>query len=333
MKNFLKKNMGLGFFWPEHECLSDGWYEILMQRTAHYPMHHFSAPKRLAIIHPQLFFGRNKFSEDLAHFYRNAPTPNDMFLPCIVGKTENGLVFHDFVEDIIHLAVSGITGAGKTSGIYAILFSLMWLNLPNWLKISIFATKSFSFFKPIANVYDTVEKMRNGARELVKRLRERLEILNKQKTAHTVRMYNREHRNKIMRYELILIDEFTNILRSLKGEERDKFVGNIAQIAAQGRSLGMLIILMPQRPDSEGLPAPIKPQMVSSLTFRLKTDIDANTAGCPEAVYLDEREAILNSKTCKAKLDMLYMPEEWAPFFCTRVQKTMRINGYKDGFK
>ena len=331
--NEILKKLTLGFWGPKEEPLSEGWHEIFLQKNAIYPIHYFNEGERMETLHPQLVFGRNEFSNSLVHFYRNAPYPNRMFLPCILGRTEKTLVFHDFAEQLKHLAISGMTGAGKTSGIYAILFSLMWLNLPNWLKISIFATKSFNFFKPIASVYDTLEGTKEGARQLIKRLRERMELLNKQKAAHTIDLYNELHKNDLMRYEVIIFDEFANILRSLEGEEKNQFIADIAQIASQGRSLGMFLVAMPQRSDVEGLPSSIKPQLGSTLTFRLKTEVDAKTAGCPEAIYLKTTEAILKSDAAHLKVKMLRMQKKWPPFFCKRIQKTLLANGYEHGFK
>ena len=107
----------------------------------------------------------------------------------------------------------------------------------------------------------------------------------------------------------------------------------MAQIASQGRSLGMHLIVMPQRPDSNGIPSSIKSQMTSSLTFNLRSSIDAPTADCPEATTLQQRQAILNSSEDRGLLNMPTMKKTWVPFFAERVRKTLEINGYRNGFK
>jgi len=339
----------LGFDFPEYEHMGEGAMRLFLQRNCRYPSHYFKGGNAPSLIHPQLVFGRNLFSDQLLNYYRYGLERNDMFLPFLAGymkepnpdPSKKGgkfiyrLVYQDFAVDVIHKQQSGITGAGKTSAIYADLFSLMWLNLPKWLKVSVFATKGFGFFRDVCNVHVSIPEIREGAKKLIERLHERMEVLNNSSggSRHDVQLYNEHNPNKLLRYEVIIFDEFSNILRALEPYEQKQFEQEIASIASQGRSLGMHMVAMPQRPDVKGLPSSIKSQLPTSTTFRLKSMYDAKTADCEEAVTLKRGEAILDSLAGRGKLQMLHMPKNYPPFFVERIRKTMAVNGYAEAFK
>ena len=326
-------NLGLGFFWQAHPHLNVGWHDIFFRKEVTYPEYFFEEGRAPKILHPQLIFGRNQFSDYCTPFFKNT-IEKKPYIPCLVGFTLNGgVVMHDFAKDVIHLLISGQTGFGKTSGLYGILFSLMWLNLPKWLRIDIFGTKDIQMFQNLTNVYNETDEIKKGAMELVLRLKERMALLRRNPTLYTISLYNEKNRKKPLRYEIIVFDEFANILRALEAADREKFVSSVAQIASQGRSLGMHLVVVPQRPDAEGTPSTIKSQMVSSLTFRLGSPIDAQTAGCPEATELGLAQAILKSNAGRGLLRMAPMQESWSPFFAERLKKTLSVNGYQNGFK
>lgn len=330
--NVFKQIFDLGFSQPKNSHLNDAWRDLLLTRKAQYPVCFYEGGVAPEVLDPQLIFGQNKFTTAL-QAYHYSPSLNKAYLPCLVGSTNRGVVAHDFASDVIHLLVSGQTGAGKTSGLYGILFSLMWLNLPRWLRIELFATKGVQMFKPLCNVYNDVELMKEGAQALIERLKKRMEALKSNPSLYTISLFNAQNKQEPLRYEVIILDEFANILRALEKEERDVFVKSIAQIASQGRSLGMHLVVIPQRPDAEGVPSAVKSQMTSSLTFRLRSQIDAKTADCYEATNLQRGQAVLNSGIGRGVLKMLPMEPSWAPFFCKRITETMRLNGYKTSFK
>jgi hypothetical protein len=136
-----------------------------------------------------------------------------------------------------------------------------------------------------------------------------------------------------MRYELVVVDEIANIYKALEGEEKEQFKKDIVLIAAQGRSLGMHLIVAPQRPDVSSLPSDIKSQIPSSLTFRMKTQYDAQTAGQPRAIVLGPWHAILSGNVQWQHLRMPRIEAAWVPFFAKRIKKTMEANGFENGFK
>jgi DNA segregation ATPase FtsK/SpoIIIE-like protein len=326
-------NLGLGFFWQAHPHLSVGWHDLFFKKKVTYPDFFFERGKAPQILHPQLIFGRNRFSEYCAVYHDN-PLERKPYIPCLMGLAPSGrVVFHDFAKDVIHLLISGQTGSGKTSGLYGILFSLMWLNLPKWLRIDLFATKGVQMFQNLANVYNEIDIMKAAATGLTQRIRERMEILKKNPNLYTIDLYNQKNRKKPLRYEIIVFDEFSNILRALEAEDRETFVSSVSQIASQGRSLGMHLIVVPQRPDAQGIPSSIKSQMASSLTFRLRSAIDAQTANCPEATELPQAQAILSSNVGRGPLKMAPMEKNSVPFFAERLKKTLSVNGYQNGFK
>ena len=307
------------------------WYDVILRQTPKYPSHFFEAGKAPEVLHPQAIFGRNEFTKYYQASFDD-PSIKGMYLPCLVGFDNNGIAVHDFTK-IIHLLISGVTGAGKSTGLYGILFSLMWLNLPKWLRIDIYATKGVRMFEDLANVYDDLPSIREGANALVERLFKRMEALKKNKHLYNIKLFNQQNKEQPMRYELIVIDEIANIYRALEGDEKERFKNNIGLIAAQGRSLGVHLIVAPQRPDASSLPSEIKSQMPSKLTFRMESQVDAQTAGQPDAIALQPWHAIKSGVTNFRHLRMPRIEENWVPFFAERMAKTMHINGFENGFK
>lgn len=325
------KKATLGFIYGDDLEERRLWYDVILRKSPKYSSHFFEAGQSPDILHPQSIFGRNAFTSYLQASL-DEPSINGMYLPCLVGFDNLGVAVHDFTN-IIHLLISGVTGAGKSTGLYGILFSLMWLNLPKWLRIDIFATKGVRMFEDLANVYDDLPSIREGANALVERLFKRMEALKKNKHLYNIKMFNQQNKQQPMRYELIVIDEIANIYRALEGDEKERFKNNIGLIAAQGRSLGVHLIVAPQRPDASSLPSEIKSQMPSKLTFRMESQVDAQTAGQPDAVHLEKWHAIKSGSTGLRHLRMPLIEEHWVPFFAERLAKTMKINGFENGFK
>lgn len=183
-------------------------------------------------------------------------------LPIIAGKDRNGILHSYDMTTNPHLLIAGETGSGKSVMLRAIITSLVQAKRTG-LKLYLADMKrsEFHLFRGV----DIVEKVVTKKPEVIAtvswfhdQLEKRGDLLDELELSHVDEL----PAGRKVDYLLLCIDEFS-VLRS----EKDT-MGELADLAALGRALGIYVILSTQRPDSKVVDGLLKANLTVRYAFR-----------------------------------------------------------------
>ncbi|WP_404475600.1 FtsK/SpoIIIE domain-containing protein [Microbacterium aerolatum] len=173
-----------------------------------------------------------------------AADPGSTGLAASIGRTENGDLLLDLVEDGPHAIVTGMTGSGKSELLVTWIASVARAHSPETVSFVLADFKGGTAFDPLrdlphvaAVVTDLDEEgARRGVESLTAELRRREAVL-----ADVGARNIAEADDRLARL-VIVVDEFAALL-----QEHPDLAVVFTDIAARGRALGMHLILGTQR--------------------------------------------------------------------------------------
>ncbi|MDJ1478651.1 FtsK/SpoIIIE domain-containing protein [Bacillus sp. LS15-K4] len=208
-------------------------------------------------------------------------------VPILVGFEDGGYTFLDLIDPAPHLLIAGQTGMGKSSTVRSILTTLVLSKTPEQVKLFLFDLKrtEFFLFKNLPHVVEfSVEEnqIRRHLEEINKEMDRRGDIQMEHEVSSILRLP--KHIREEMPILVICIDEFQDL-----DEDTMELVG---RIAAKGRSLGCLLLLSTQRPDSTVLKGKIKNNLVNRISLKQSNSTNSKIVDCQGA------ESIKNVGEC-----------------------------------
>lgn len=214
------------------------------------------------------------------HFGFQAPPPQnlDAGLPVELGIGADGLpLAFDLVADGPHALVAGTTGAGKSELLQTLVLALAARYSPDHVAIALVDYKGgagFSHCSKLPHVVGMVTDLDPGsARRAIVGLRQQLKTRELLFDRHGVTSFPQFHQatggQQILPRVVIVVDE----LRALLDEEPG-FIPDLMTLAAQGRSLGIHLVLATQRP-SGVITAHMRANLNARLCLRVATPQDS----------------------------------------------------------
>jgi hypothetical protein len=187
-----------------------------------------------------------------------------------LGAGENGrFVYQDFTE-FPHLLVAGSTGGGKSVFMRQMLCSLITRNRPEHLQVMLIDLKGgleFWPFKEIPHLRRPVVidpgQVEEALDEVITEKERRFALL-RNANVNDIRLWNASRADKLP-YLLIVFDEIAALMlnnKLKKGVER-----LVENIAAQGRALGIHMVLCTQIPNKLVVSTIIKGNITSRVAF------------------------------------------------------------------
>lgn len=194
-----------------------------------------------------------------------------------IGRSSGGeLVTLDLdASNSTHVIVDGSTGSGKTAFLHTLILSAAYKYNPSELQIELFDFKDGAGFKafekePIPHIHfislrnrisDSLDVLKHLEKEMTRRFKElgneSIETYNNRK---------KENNEKLLPRLLIVIDEYQKILGN------DACVEILKNIATQGRSAGMSLVLSSQTLPTQGNFNEVKQQLAHKFAFRGESD-------------------------------------------------------------
>ncbi len=166
-----------------------------------------------------------------------------------VGKSLAGTYFLDLAEVGPHALIAGATGGGKSVGLQTWLFALATHLSPRDLQFVLIDYKGGAGLGTLQSLPHTVQFATDlEAAETAWLLRRLKQVMSDRKTClrengfRDLRDFEAASRNAPPRL-IIVIDEFQAL-----GEDHPEFLDTLGRLAAQGRSLGIHLVLSTQRP-------------------------------------------------------------------------------------
>lgn len=208
---------------------------------------------------------------------------SDALLPVVCGINSLGRLITFDLAERPHTLISGETGSGKSSLIRAVLTTLILSKNPDQVRLLLGDLKrsEFGLFRDLPHVIDVCVEPAHLERELIEmesELERRGDLLDRNHATHIGEL------SEPVPYIIVCIDE----VALLKKEKR--IMAIIERISAVGRSLGVLLILSMQRPDSKTLDGALKNNLTVRLSGRQSNKTNANVAGTPSAELIKQSE-------------------------------------------
>lgn len=221
------------------------------------------------------------FGEGLGEFLKADKNP----MRCYIGERDDGLpAVVDFTE-IPHLLIGGTTGSGKSVCLHDIILSMTIKYTPDELGLYIIDDKnSLSVYKDLPHVKATAfskEEISPITDKLRTLLYERKKALGSQE----IDDWNSEHKEKLP-HILIIFDEADTILKRGSSTTNVTSIarGIVEETAAEGRSLGIHVILASQKPTKNNIDTTIKSNLPGRIALHVTNSMDSK-------VILDEKGA------------------------------------------
>lgn len=228
-------------------------------------------------------------------------------LVCVLGERASGSFHLDLKKEGPHMLIGGTTGSGKSELLKSMLLSLCCRYSPTDLRLLLIDFKggaALSDFADLPHSAGTVSNLEAAdVRRLVAFLRREV-----QRRQELLRDYDGEFSNyresHLLPRVLVVIDEFAGF-----ATEGEGYLDSIMKVAAQGRSLGIHLVMATQRPQGT-----ITPQISANVNARIALrTLDENDS----ISVIDTKQASLISRTqpgrAFARLDSGSVVEFQAP--------------------
>lgn len=207
-----------------------------------------------------------------------------MVLPVLIGL-EN--METPYVYDVINntsMVISGQSGSGKSFGTYSWLFNIMIQSHPGDVNFMIFDYKgdpqysALGLLPHVLGVYRDTSQYLDLMKEALLELDRRKQIMDALKVSkwQDVREKLKDKPDELRKlpYMFIIVEEMKATLSDLtdlskKDEYMREFVSLMVKLAKQGRSLGMRLIAISQRPLNDEIPRSLLSECATKWGFKL----------------------------------------------------------------
>lgn len=197
-------------------------------------------------------------------------------LAVAIGQDEDGQVVLDLAAEGPHLLVAGTTGAGKSEFLTTFLLALAAANSPENLHLILVDFKGGAAFGPLTGLPHCVGLLtdldRGAAERALGSLRaqlQRREQILADAGCRDITDLDAAQPGRLPRL-VVVVDEF----RAFADDHPD-LLDHIQRLAAQGRSLGVHLVLATQRP-AGAVPADLRANLAARLCLRVAETADSS---------------------------------------------------------
>lgn len=199
-------------------------------------------------------------------------------LPLALGKDPSGQpVFADLAA-APHLLVAGATGTGKSSGLNAMLASLLLRRTPAELRLLLIDPKvvELAGFAHIPHLLaPVVTEVREAGRALqwaVGEMERRYQLL-AEAGVRNVDAYNARDSASALPSVVIVVDELADLMMADTKEKRVEAA--IARLAQKARAAGIHLVLATQRPSVDVITGLIKANLPTRIAYKVAQLVDS----------------------------------------------------------
>ncbi len=200
-------------------------------------------------------------------------------LSLALGKDTLGNPYVADLTAMPHLLIAGATGSGKSSGINAMICSILYRVPPGEVRFLMIDPKRLEL-----GVYEGIPHLMapvvTDAREAATRLKwmvtkmeERYRLL-AERRARNIESYNKDvEPSGRLPYVVVVVDELADLMMASAGEVQTSLV-RLAQIA---RAVGIHLIVATQRPSVDVVTGLIKANFSARIAFQVASRVDSRT--------------------------------------------------------
>lgn len=203
----------------------------------------------------------------------NAPN-----LTFVLGRDVAGEPILGNLAKMPHLLIAGTTGSGKSVMIHTLLISLIYKNSPETMRLILIDPKrvELSVYEDIPHLITPViidgKKAIAALRFAIEEMDRRYNVL-LGAGCRDIASYNENHKDSVMPYIVIVIDELADLMVTF-GREIENSIVRLAQMA---RATGIHLVLSTQRPSVEVITGLIKANINSRIALQVASQVDSRT--------------------------------------------------------
>jgi len=260
---------------------------------------------------------------NVANYMQQETEDGHLPIPLNFGMDATGKPYLDDLTSLPHLMVAGTTGSGKSTGIRAIVASMLFAMNSKDLKVIISDTKQVEFkaFQDIPHllktpalpfggycndVYTTMRALEFCVQETQRRYGKLAE-----QDVQNIHQYNKKVPiDQKIPFIVVFIDELADLLGMEQGRAEAKANSEkLKVITARSRAAGIYVVAATQRPDVKTVVGAIKANFPARLSFRLPSHRDSSTIlGTTGAQNLMSRGDMLYISSTSPELRRLHAP-------------------------
>lgn len=212
------------------------------------------------------------YTKEMPSKYPFEPQVSKGNVPVLVGCDRNAhLVMLDLSEGEPHMLIAGETGSGKSTVLRSIITNFVLSTGVELYLVDLKRGAEFNLFRKCKSVkaFARTEDEAEVLLESVSAEVDRRYDLFYEADCTSIKHYNRVHKRNPMKYQVVIIDEFADLMYEKNSIEL------LEGLAAKARACGIHLIISTQRPDAKVLSSRIKANV--PVVLGLKTLNDTNS--------------------------------------------------------
>lgn len=210
--------------------------------------------------------------------YNHLPTPKPGHLYIPFGKNISGSYINADLVEFPHMLVCGSTGSGKSIFMHSVILSLIMRNSPEDLKLVMVDPKrvEFSKYKEMPHLLcPIITEPTEASATLLKLVDEMEERFTKFEltSVSNIKQYNEyaaETKTEKIPYIIVIIDEFADLIESVKSIEKP-----VQRLGQKARAAGIHMIIATQRPSTDVITGSIKANLGTRVALLTSSTTDS----------------------------------------------------------
>lgn len=210
--------------------------------------------------------------------YNHLPTPKPGHLYIPFGKNISGAYINADLVDFPHMLVCGTTGSGKSIFMHSVILSLIMRNSPEDLRLVMVDPKrvEFSKYKEMPHLLCPIITEPTEASATLSKLVDEMEDRYTKfelTSVSNIKQYNEyasETKTEKIPYIIVIIDEFADLIESVKSIEKP-----VQRLGQKARAAGIHMIIATQRPSTDVITGSIKANLGTRVALLTSSTTDS----------------------------------------------------------
>lgn len=185
-----------------------------------------------------------------------------------------------------HLLVAGTTGSGKSVMMNVMVMSMLFRNTPDDLKFILVDPKGneMSFYADMPHLAapvisgtsaEELHKLTKTLLWVTEEMDRRYQVFRDKGGIKKLSDFHKKFPDEKMPYLVVIIDEYTDIIDSLKSTERETATTAVQRIAQKGRAAGIHEVIMMQAPRAKYIQGPLKANIPAGFAFMVRSKLES----------------------------------------------------------
>lgn len=185
-----------------------------------------------------------------------------------------------------HLLIAGTTGSGKSVMMNVMVMSMLFRNTPDDLKFVLVDPKGNEMSSYIdmphlaapvisGTSQEELHKLTKTLLWVTEEMDRRYQVFRDKGGIKKLSDFHKKFPDEDMPHLVVVIDEYTDIIDSLKSTEREVVTTAVQRIAQKGRAAGIHEVIMMQAPRAKYIQGPLKANIPAGFAFMVRSKLES----------------------------------------------------------